>query len=167
MELTKEQKYKHQWRQINKRRCQDYQNTYRQNYPYEDVDNFLKTSLKTIDIKINRGTIKRKLILPKHICTVDFQYLKNLYNEQNGKCAITKMNMTHDKSLYAISVDRINSEVGYIPDNVQLVCRWINLAKNTHTNEEIKDVLNRFLQQELPEEVSMSSKHNSEELTLR
>ncbi len=62
-------------------------------------------------------------------------------NTGSGKCALTGLKMTFNKSLLAISVDRINNEEGYIPNNIQLVCRWVNLAKNSGSNQEFKDIL--------------------------
>ena len=47
-------------------------------------------------------------------------------------------------NLRPISLDRIDSDLGYTIDNVQLVCKWINLAKNTASNEQILAVLREF-----------------------
>ena len=73
---------------------------------------------------------------------IDITYLRELYKTQNGRCALTGLGMTHKfHDLKSISVDRIQSNLGYISGNVQLVCRWVNLAKNTHSNEEFKQIL--------------------------
>lgn len=46
--------------------------------------------------------------------------------------------MTRDRrDPCAISLDRIDSTGDYTCDNIQLVCRAINLAKNTYQNSEI------------------------------
>jgi len=44
-------------------------------------------------------------------------------------------------SLKTVSVDRIDSSKGYVPGNVQLVCKWVNLAKQDYSNEDMLAVL--------------------------
>jgi len=68
-----------------------------------------------------------------------------LWKSQQGKCAITKMPMTHEfKNLRSISVDRIDSAKGYIVGNIQLVCQWVNLAKGSHSDDEFRKIINEF-----------------------
>jgi len=68
------------------------------------------------------------------------QDILNLYNKQNRRCALSGYKMTHTGRLrkkqkcrimnyYNISVDRIDSNKGYVVDNIQLVCAFINRAK--------------------------------------
>jgi hypothetical protein len=40
-----------------------------------------------------------------------------------------------------VSVDRIDSSKGYVPGNVQLVCKWVNLAKQDYSNDDMEAVL--------------------------
>jgi hypothetical protein len=44
-------------------------------------------------------------------------------------------------SLKTVSVDRIDSSEGYVPNNVQLVCKWVNLAKQDHTNADMLAII--------------------------
>ena len=37
-----------------------------------------------------------------------------------------------------VSIDRIDSNVGYIPDNVQLVCKIVNLMKHIMNLDELR-----------------------------
>jgi hypothetical protein len=63
--------------------------------------------------------------------------LLDLWKRQDGKCAITGLEMKHQwNSLYSISVDRIDSSRGYTRDNIQLVCKGVNLLKNTCPQQE-------------------------------
>lgn len=74
----------------------------------------------------------------KYTKSITAQYLIDLWSKQNGKCAVSGKQMAHKSgSLYTVSVDRIDSNVGYIEGNVQLVCQAINLGKGAHTNAEI------------------------------
>lgn len=64
------------------------------------------------------------------------EYLDQLFNNQEGRCALTgvpitittKINKQHnlDKSLMTASLDRINNAVGYVEGNVQWVHKTIN-----------------------------------------
>lgn len=61
-------------------------------------------------------------------------YLMYLWEKQNGKCALTGMQMTYKfyegRVNSNLSVDRIDSTKGYSKDNVQLVCMAANQMKN-------------------------------------
>lgn len=72
--------------------------------------------------------------------TVSMQYLDNLWIKQNGKCALSgieiKLSDTQMKRAECTaSLDRIDSNKGHIEGNVQWVHRDINLMKN-HFNQE-------------------------------
>ena len=59
----------------------------------------------------------------------------SLWDEQNGRCAISGVYMTHhvdrgERKDFNASIDRIRSTEGYVRDNVQLVCQRVNTIKN-------------------------------------
>lgn len=64
----------------------------------------------------------------------------NLYEKQNGKCALSGIDIGWDeKGLKATaSIDRIDNNKGYLTDNVQLVHKKINMMKGKLTVEEFK-----------------------------
>lgn len=73
------------------------------------------------------------------------EYLIELYHQQKGLCALSGIPMEHKwDNLCSISVDRIDSKLGYVSGNVQLVCKWVNLAKQRHSNEEFRAVLGKL-----------------------
>lgn len=85
---------------------------------------------------------------------ISLQYLKSLWESQQGICPYTNIKMilpngveeywkTH--SLQKVSLDRIDSANGYIEGNVEFVCFAINLAKNAFTREEMKDFLREII----------------------
>jgi hypothetical protein len=79
--------------------------------------------------------------------TITCQYLIDLYGAQDGKCALSGLQMMHTLGNHAsISIDRIDSKRGYLVGNVQLVCQFINLGKNRHTNDEVKAFLKEMRQ---------------------
>ena len=60
--------------------------------------------------------------------------LQELWNKQDGKCALTGFPMTliwgtGVKNIYNLSIDRIDSSKGYTRDNIQLVCSAANMMK--------------------------------------
>ncbi len=72
--------------------------------------------------------------------TIAYKDLLVLYDRQRGKCALTNRLMTHiagqGRIATNISIDRIDSCLGYIPDNVQLVCYVVNgMKSNLPQNE--------------------------------
>ena len=67
---------------------------------------------------------------------VDFpiEYAWELYQKQQGKCALSKIPIVfglanHRTSCTTASLDRIDSTIGYIKDNVQWVHKSINIMK--------------------------------------
>lgn len=65
--------------------------------------------------------------------TLTLEYLVEMYFEQDGKCALTGVDMEYGpekRGKFNISIDRIDSAGGYEPCNVHLVCWRINWMKN-------------------------------------
>lgn len=68
------------------------------------------------------------------VVDIDKEYLHKLWDKQQGKCAISGIEMTYIANCGRIptnvSVDRIDSNKGYIKGNVQLVCMAVNQMKS-------------------------------------
>lgn len=65
------------------------------------------------------------------------EYLHYLWEKQNGKCYYSGLQMTYERNdIHAVSIDRINSSLGYTKDNVVLACSTINVMKNSHSIDE-------------------------------
>ena len=62
------------------------------------------------------------------------EYLKEKWDEQNGKCAVCGIPMTFEqcngRTPTNVSIDQISHKEGYIVGNVQLVCMAINQMKS-------------------------------------
>jgi hypothetical protein len=85
-----------------------------------------------------------------HEVDVTSDYLSGLWNTQGGKCAYTKLplilNSSSKRNLdfrYTASLDRIDSNLGYVIGNVQFVSTAINYMKNTMSHSQCIE----FLQQ--------------------
>lgn len=72
--------------------------------------------------------------------------LHELWKKQDGRCKLSGLNMTFRKTpedirnnlhaRYLVSVDRIDSDVNYTKDNVQLVCSVVNFMKRDLPDED-------------------------------
>lgn len=87
--------------------------------------------------------------------TVTVASLEDKWNRQGGRCAITGLamglpNIPNDSGrtcrfdhalnpAFHGSVDRIDSSKDYTDDNVQFVCRFVNLGKSESTDTQAKE----------------------------
>jgi len=95
----------------------------------------------TFFTSVKRGATSRNIIFD-----IDIDYLEELYLKQNKKCALSGMdlifsNVTKNKfGVGTASLDRIDSNQGYIIGNLQWVHKKINIMKNVFTQEEFIDI---------------------------
>lgn len=129
------------------RECKDCQRKryYEQrNKLFEDNELALKYKLQQA-LKGTRRRSKEKNIYNN--LTLD--YLMYLWEKQDGKCALTGMQMTYKfyegRVNTNLSVDRIDSTKGYSKDNVQLVCMAANQMKNDLTMSEFIELCEAVL----------------------
>jgi hypothetical protein len=84
--------------------------------------------------------IKSRSKTTKVIVNISVDDIIALYYRQNGLCAIMNIPMTHRLgAIDAISVDQVVPGAGYTIDNIQLVCRFVNLGKKTNSNQQVID----------------------------
>lgn len=73
---------------------------------------------------------------------ITYQDVWHKYDLQQGKCALSGLVMENYrdgsgiKNPYNISIDRIEADLPYTPDNIQLVCQAINMMKGTLDDNE-------------------------------
>ena len=84
-----------------------------------------------------------------HTYDVDIEYLKELWESQNGICPFTGIKLilrTHnykqERSPYQASLDRIDNSKGYIKGNIRFVSLMFNYAKNDFTDEQVIEFCN-------------------------
>lgn len=66
-------------------------------------------------------------------CDLDLQYLKDLWELQNGKCVVTGVDLVLKDSYnknYQASIDRIDSSKGYIKGNIRFTSVSVNWLKS-------------------------------------
>ena len=76
-------------------------------------------------------------------CTITLEDLKEQWEIQKGICPYSGINLTlnthghtNKDKISSASLDRIDSNLGYIKGNIQWVSQCINYMKNTMTHEE-------------------------------
>lgn len=87
-----------------------------------------------------------------NINTLTLLEIKRVWDRQSGKCVYTNIDLVlpgtpHWKSspqYKRASVDRIDSNGGYIKENIQIVSQSINYAKNTMTHDQMMEMI-RFI----------------------
>lgn len=98
----------------------------------KDVDWRLKNLLNHARLRANKKNID---------FDIDFFWLKAEWEKQRGKCAVSgiPLNLERPKDLkkghrdpYGPSIDRINSNFGYVKNNIRIVCVWANDCLNEH-----------------------------------
>ena len=111
----------------------------------DEMKKFITKRLKQCRDRHIRATKKGKDISIEIVQ----EYIEKLYEDQGGACAISGLEMackTHD--INNLSIDRIDSSIGYIEGNIQLVCSIINKMKNEYSMEtfmnECKNVYNHL-----------------------
>ena len=74
--------------------------------------------------------------------TITLDYVADLMEKQNFKCALTKKDISFpengtpsDGSMLA-SIDRIDSSKGYVPGNIQIILKKVNMMKQQYSQEE-------------------------------
>lgn len=74
---------------------------------------------------------------------VDAEYLKDLWEAQAGRCALTNIPLMHGGNNLNLkaSLDRKDSSIGYVKGNVQFVSCAINYAKSSESDSVIHDLV--------------------------
>lgn len=80
--------------------------------------------------------------------SINKEDIKDIWDEQKGLCAITKLPMEKVKAQrttrsrffnqFRASIDRIDSEKGYVKGNIRMVCAYVNVMKLDQTDEQLK-----------------------------
>lgn len=78
------------------------------------------------------------------------EFLKELWDKQNGLCAISGIKMTYEMDLGRIptniSIDQINPKEGYTQNNIQLIYMAVNQMKSDLSMEQLYEFCRAILQ---------------------
>lgn len=90
-----------------------------------------------------------------------FEYIKELWNKQEGKCALSGIQMTFQlqegRTPTNVSIDKIDRTKGYTTDNIQLVCMACNQMKSDLSEGELY-----YFCQQIVKTYENKNKENSE-----
>lgn len=90
---------------------------------------------------------RNKIYKGKWCFELDYEFIKELWERQGGKCYYTNLPMTYNyskKSPFHASIDRKDSTIGYTKENSVLCCLSINYAKNSFTEEQLQEFLKAY-----------------------
>tara|TARA_B100000212_G_scaffold193853_1_gene146198 strand:- start:1330 stop:1812 length:483 start_codon:yes stop_codon:yes gene_type:complete len=73
---------------------------------------------------------------PEVVWDIEVEDLVAIWEAQAGRCALTGLIMTYHKDGQGkkdlnVSIDRIDPNIWYIPNNIQLVCSRVNILKHS------------------------------------
>jgi len=136
-----------------------YKNTYQENNII-NLNPFIITSIikkrisrLLISCQVSARNRKEKGRLDCGEYNLDNQVIQELIIKQNNKCYFSGLEMvwnTHNNGDLQGSIDRIDSNKGYLKNNVTIVCNVVNTMKLHKTNDEflnfIKQIYNHSIQ---------------------
>lgn len=96
--------------------------------------------LKALLSSIKSGAKNRNLDFE-----ITYEFIQKLWVNQNGLCYYTNVPMkliARQKNPYQVSIDRIDSSLGYTKENAVLCCQSINYMKNDYSLEDFNLFIN-------------------------
>jgi len=107
----------------------------------------IKEKKQTYEGTIRNLVMKRRQYNKKlgFECDIDTNYIKELIEKQNSNCIYCGQKLEIkmcSNNLAQISVDRIDSNIHYTKNNIQLTCLFCNLAKNDVSD----DIYKKFIE---------------------
>jgi 5-methylcytosine-specific restriction endonuclease McrA len=125
-------------------RCKDCDKKYRATQAGLDQYSYMDKLFSKLRYEVQSGTRRTsRADLTWHI---NQAHLYNLYHKQEGKCALSGQRMTwltgQGKVDTNISLDRIDPEKGYEPDNIQLITYRCNIMKHDLKEDALFKLIN-------------------------
>lgn len=103
-------------------------------------------------------------------CNLTLDYMLEVWNNQNGICPYSKLKLilpkTNNKDIpipHLASLDRIDSQKGYIIGNIQFVSVPINYMKSTMSDLQTKEFINEMISAIFIAGQTISSSSNEEQ----
>lgn len=88
----------------------------------------------------------RRIKKRKHEFNITLNDLLNQWEIQSGRCIYSGVELVHpnenNNNIYTASLDRIDSNLGYVKGNIQFISIICNQAKNNLTHQEMINFLN-------------------------
>ena len=97
-----------------------------------------------IDYWLKRSVSAKKSACIKHGIPfdIDYAYLKQVWNDQNGKCYYFNTNLSFANArLDSAQMERLDGSLGYIKGNVVFASKMANYAKGTATKDDFLEAI--------------------------
>ena len=94
---------------------------------------------------IDKNRLKKKdFTISKTITKED---IKRIYEEQKGLCYWLKipLDVTFEDKLRRPSIDRLDNDRGYDPDNIVLTTQFANLGRQSSSEKDFLNFINNFI----------------------
>lgn len=163
--------YLKNYRQANKERLRQLNRNWRNNNKeyYKQVKYAYYCSLTGRLQELNRSA-KRRAVQRKLEFDLTVDFLNQLWEIQNGKCAITGLDLIIPQerndgkaSPFSPSIDRIDIKKGYTTNNVRIVCYIVNCSLHDYGLETFDRIANAYINnfvlenKWLPEKIKLNS----------
>lgn len=113
------------------------------------IERYKKSQIKYCNSSA-RHFISRLLNKKSRNRHLNLDYVMGLYDAQEGLCALSGIKMTHisgnGRVPTNISIDRIDSNLGYVKGNIQLVCCAVNVAKSNLAEKDFIDICRKIVE---------------------
>ena len=125
-----------------KPRINAYNKQYRAENQQKAKDDYLKWR-KTSPVHALGKSLRRALVRKMVGTPVTLKELFKIWSDQEGKCALSGVDMTWGLGAYyptSLSIDRIDSKEGYTKDNVRLLCYAVNAMKGVWGDDHVLEL---------------------------
>jgi hypothetical protein len=122
-----------------------------------NIENFYESSstrCKRCKIKksgewANNNFIRMQFLQAKHrakrdeiVFELTLEIVERKYKEQDGKCKVSNIELELRNNLWnSLSLDRVDSKIGYTDENTVLVTKFLNNSKNIYSLAEYENIL--------------------------
>lgn len=104
------------------------------------LERFSKDELQLFS-KLKNLCTKARLRNQEYDPEVDWEYLFELWDQQNGLCAYSGLPLSIEANhTHVVSLDRVDSSKGYVKGNLQLVSWMVNKMKQDFGEQEFLKV---------------------------
>jgi hypothetical protein len=95
-------------------------------------------------------TVKRNAEIRNIEFDITIEYLWEVFEKQNHKCSLSGRDLkfgrvTKDRKGKNVSIDRIDSTIGYVSGNIQWIDKQINIMKNNLNEKEFLSLCNEIV----------------------
>lgn len=140
--------YQKQWRKDNADRLRQYRQTpeYKARFQANSQKMVVSSARNFLQMLLHRAAYGKRKGGSKLVVSITLDDLLTILDAQGGKCAVTGLPMNHQRnSLKSISIDRLDNKAGYVPGNVHLVCRFVNIARQHFPLSDFRAVLDEYV----------------------